>query len=349
MKTYSPKEELIRVLNGKKINYFPRGIPVFGPVVDMMKATGAYFPDANYIAEPMAKLAIAAHELGGWNAIMMPWASTIEMEALGCEVTIKKDNIADYPLWKKSVFKDAYDVKFGKDILKKGSFPAILKATKIVRDFIERKYNGDIPIISMFQGPFTIASYSIGFNKMFKYMIKDIKRAQKALDVISDLNILYANEMLKCGGDLVLLSDPVAEGLGSHEFKNTLLPVFKKITNAIKESKMIHICGKTSRIIKHLPESGFYGYSFDYPKLSIEFVKQSVGAKMKVIGSVPTITHLLDGTKEDVFKSSLYMIENGVDILAPSCGLPQYTPLQNVKAMAEAIEYWNKKRYGITF
>lgn len=349
MKIYSPKEELIRVLNGEKIGYFPRSIPVFGPVVDMMKATGAYFPDANYIAEPMTKLAIAAHELGDWNAIMMPWASTIEMEALGCEVTVKKDNIADYPLWKKSAFKDAYNVKFGKDILKKGSFPAIFKATKIVREIIEKKYNGEIPIVSMFQGPFTVASYSIGINKMFKYMIKDVKRAQKALDVVSDLSILYGTEMLRYGGDLVLMSDPVVEGLGSQEFKSIILPVYQKITNSIKGKKIIHVCGKTSRIIKHLLKSGFNGYSFDYPKLSIEFVRHSIGDKMKVIGSVPTITHLLNGTKEDVSKNSLYMIENGVNILAPSCGLPQYIPLQNVKAMSEAIKYWNKSKHKIDF
>jgi uroporphyrinogen-III decarboxylase len=66
----------------------------------MMKETGAFFPDANYKAEPMAKLALAAHEIGGWNLVMIPWASTVEMEALGCQVINKADDIAGYPQFK---------------------------------------------------------------------------------------------------------------------------------------------------------------------------------------------------------------------------------------------------------
>lgn len=82
MEVLSPKEELLRVLGGEAIGYFPRVIPLFSPIVDMMKRTGAYFPAGNYEAEPMAKLALAAHELGGWNAVILPWPSTVESEAM---------------------------------------------------------------------------------------------------------------------------------------------------------------------------------------------------------------------------------------------------------------------------
>lgn len=143
------------------------------------------------------------------------------------------------------------------------------------------------------------------------------------------------------------MSDPAAEGLGSDHFEQILLPIYKKINSAIDSKKMMHICGKTSRIINHLGNTGFNGYSFDYPKLQVEAVKKAVGSKMQVIGSVPTITHLLEGTKEDVINISLSMVSSGVDILAPSCGLPSYTPLDNVTAIAEAISIWNKEKFGI--
>lgn len=340
---YSPKEELKIILNGQNLGYFPRSIPVFGPVVDLMKITGAFFPEANYEAKPMAKLALAAHELADWNAIMMPWASTIEMEALGCKVNIK-NNIEDYPQFEKPVFEDIDRITFKNNILGKGSFPAIFEAIAIVRDKIVKKHNDAIPVICMFQGPFTIASYSIGFEKMFKYMIKDNKKAAKALDTISDLCITYAIKMLKSGGDFVLMSDPVSEGLGNNEFGEIMLPVLKKITANININKMIHICGKTNRILEHLSETGFDGYSFDYPKIQIDFLRQTVKNKMKIIGSVPTVTHLLEGSYSDVFDMSLFMIKSGVDILAPSCGLSTLTPIENIKAMSAAIKYWNESK-----
>jgi uroporphyrinogen-III decarboxylase len=62
---------------------------------------------------------------------------------------------------------------------------------------------------------------------------------------------------------------------------------------------------------------------------------------MKLIGSVPTITHLLDGTRDEVFSLSLSMIESGVHLLAPSCFTPPESPIENVRAMLEAIDHWN--------
>jgi len=344
MPLYTPKEELLKTLRGEKIGYFPRCVPIFTPVVDMMKKTGAYFPAANYVAEPMAKLAMAAHELGKWNATMIPWASTVEMEALGCEVLNRDDDIAGYPQFRKRAFTDAYDVSFGKDILEKGSFQAVFGATRIVRARIEKAYNGEIPIISMFQGPFTIASYIIGVNEMYKHMIRDVKRARAVLDVVSDLNILYGNRMLECGGDVIVMSDPAAEGLTGERFAEILLPVYQKIARSIKAPKIIHICGRTSKISPHLADSEFHGFSFDYPGVEVEDLQEKIGGKMALIGSVPTVSHLLEGTRQEVIDISLEMIKRGTDILSPSCGLPQYTPLENVQAIADAIGQWNVGR-----
>ena len=338
---YEPKEELIRVLRGEEIGYYPRTIPVFTPVVDMMKRYNAYFPAANYEAVPMAKLALAAHELGRWHCIMIPWASTVEMEALGCEVINRRDDIAAYPQFKRKAFDDANDVRFGNDILKRKPFPAVFEATKIAREKIDKQYNGEIPIVSMTQGPFTIAGYTIGINEMFKHMIKDRKRAEHALNVVSDLNILYANEMLRSGGDLLLMSDPAAEGLTPKQFESIVLPVYRKIAASVRCHKMLHICGRTGKLLDPIAESGFDGFSFDYPAVDVTLVTEKLKGRMRSIGSVPTVTHLLEGTVEDVIEISTYMIESGVDLLSPSCGLPQYTPLENVKAMAEAIDSWN--------
>jgi MtaA/CmuA family methyltransferase len=342
MPRQSPKQELLKTLRGEDIGYFPRCIPLFTPVVDMMKETESFFPAANYEAGPMARLALAAHELGGWNATMIPWASTVEMEALGCEVLNRDDDISAYPQFKRRAFEDAYDVTFGRDILEKGSIPAVLEATSIARERIDGAHGGEIPIVSMFQGPFTVASYVIGVNDMYRHMIRDVKRAKAVLDVVSDLSILYGNAMLQAGGDVIDMSDPAAEGLTGEQFGEILLPVYRKIARGIRGEKFIHICGRTSKIAAYLPDSGFHGFSFDYPGVEVELVRARVGRSMALIGSVPTVSHLLEGSRQDVVDISLEMIRRGTNILSPSCGLPQHTPLENVRALAEAVELWNE-------
>jgi [methyl-Co(III) methanol-specific corrinoid protein]:coenzyme M methyltransferase len=344
MKWLSPKEEVLRVLEGEDIGYFPRAIPLFSPIVDMMKHTGAYFPAGNYEAEPMARLALAAHELGGWNAVMLPWPSTVESEAMGCEVVSKDDDIAGYPQVKKRAFEDAYGVKLPKDILERGSFPAVFGAFKIVKETIEKKYSGEVLIVALSQGPFTIAGNVVGVDDMFRFVIKDVDKARAVLGVTSDLNIMYINRMLKCGADVVLLADPSAQGLTAPQFEKLLVPIYQKISGSVDARIMLHICGKTSKIAYHLPETGFEGFSFDYPSTTIEDLRKAFGKRLRLIGSVPTLSHLLNGTRKDVIEMTIHQIKEGVDILSPSCGLPQYSPLVNIRAMSDAIEIYNGRR-----
>ena len=82
----------------------------------------------------------------------------------------------------------------------------------------------------------------------------------------------------------------------------------------------------------------------DYPGVTLEQLREAVGDRIRLIGSVPTVTHLLEGTREDIMAISLDMMRRGTDMLSPSCGLPQYTSLENVRAIAEAIEKWNSDR-----
>jgi len=341
MQTYSPKEEVLRILSGGEIGYFPRAIPLFSPIVPMMESTGAFFPAGNYEAEPMAKLALAAHELGNWHSTMLPWPSTVESEAMGCRVVSRDDDIAGYPQVKEPAFADAYDVTLPKDILSRGSFRAVFGAFEIVKETVEEKYNGEVLIVALTQGPFTIAGNIIGVNDMFKHVIKDVDRARYVLEVTSDLNILYANRMIELGGDVVFLADPSAQGLTSPQFETLLVPVYRKISESVNARIILHICGKTAKIARHLPETGFEGFSFDYPSTTIAELRKAVQNRIKLVGSVPTLSHLLNGTREEVVEMTMSQIEQGVDIQSPSCGLPQYSPLANIRAMAEGIARYN--------
>ena len=351
MKKYTPKEELFKVLNKEDIGYFPRAITNWVPVSEVMKSIGqASLWDVFYKPEEMARLSIAIHEVCNWNSMGIGWAATNEMQALGCEISIGKDGIKSFPVLKNSIFDDPDDIKFKKNIINSEIFKVLFEATRVVKQVVKEKYNDGIPIFASVIGPLTITGYMIGMDRFFKLFIKNPKKVKYAFDVISDLNVLYANEILNNGADIIHFADPVAQGLNDKLFREFLIPGYQKISNSFKDVKIIcHICGKTDRILEALKESGFHGFSFDYPYTSFERVSEIIGKDMAVVGSVPTITHMLEGTREDVFNNSLEFIKKGVDILSGSCCPPLETPLDNLRAMADAIEYWNKKEYGLTF
>jgi [methyl-Co(III) methanol-specific corrinoid protein]:coenzyme M methyltransferase len=352
MKTYTPKEELRRVLNGENIGYFPRTIVNWVPVAEVMRSIGqTSLWEVFYIPEAMAKLALATHEVCKWNGIQIGWASTIEMEAMGCEIEMKKTGIGNFPKLVSSPFKESLDIHFNEnEVLNSNIFNVMFEATRLVKKSIVEKYDDGIPIYASVIAPLTVASYMTDINKILKFIIKDPERVKDLLDVVSDINILYAEKMLEAGAEFLHISDPVAQGLKSEQFENIVLPSLKKIRNSFQDVKIIlHICGKTGNILEHLPETGFDGFSFDYPSTYYEQVKEVIGDSMAIIGSVPTITHMLEGSKKDMFESSIGFITKGVDILSGSCCPPLDTPKENLRAMAEAIENWNRKKYGMTF
>jgi [methyl-Co(III) methanol-specific corrinoid protein]:coenzyme M methyltransferase len=51
-----------------------------------MEETGLAFSEVHQKAEPMARLALGAYILLGFDAVRLPFCQTIEAEALGCQV-----------------------------------------------------------------------------------------------------------------------------------------------------------------------------------------------------------------------------------------------------------------------
>ena len=335
MVAFTPREELLKIINNEEIKSFPQVIPINTPVLEEMESIKIYWPEGHRNLNEMTAIGKSTLQTG-FNAINIPFDMAVEAEALGCEIvwSNKKDDI---PQVREAKIGDITGIRIDEKILQKGRIPLVLKVIAM-----QRKNFPDYPILPLLVGPFTLACMITDINSMFKIMITDQQKSSEILDIMADFCILYGAEQYKNGADVILLLDPNVSGLGANQFENILIPVYRKITSTLKKGLIIHICGNIKRILKLIPECGFGGLSFDNPAMDIEFVKDTVGDKMKLIGAVPTVSCILDGTETDVFDKSLECIKKGVDLLAPSCCLPPNSKLRNLKKMVEAIKYWNE-------
>lgn len=335
MVAFTPREEFLKIINNEKIKRFPEVIPINTPVLEEMDSIKTYWPEGHRNLNEMIAIGKSTLQTG-FNAINIPFDMAVEAEALGCEIVWSNKKV-DIPQVREAKIRDITGISIDEKILQKGRIPLVLKVIAM-----QRKNFPDYPIIPLLVGPFTLACMITDINDMFKIMITDQQKSMEILDKMADFCILYGAEQYKNGADAVLLLDPNVSGLGANQFENILIPVYRKITDKLKKGLIIHICGNIKRILKLIPECGFDGLSFDNPAMDIEFVKDTVGDKMKLIGAVPTVSCILGGTEADVFDKSLDSIKKGVDLLAPSCCLPPNSKLNNLKKMAEAIKYWNE-------
>ena len=61
-----------------------------------------------------------------------------------------------------------------------------------------------------------------------------------------------------------------------------------------------------------------------------------------IVGNISTSETLFTGSVDDVKNDVKQALDDGVDVLAPSCGLAPASPIENIKAMVEARnEYYN--------
>jgi MtaA/CmuA family methyltransferase len=334
----TPAQLLNSILQEREYTGFPDIIPVNPPITSIMEKSGVYWPDAHRDAVLMADLAASCQEMLKFNAVNVPFDMTVEAEALGCEI-VWKEGISVTPQVKEHERDEKEVLSFGDDVFSRGRFPVVLKALSRLHD----RYKGAVPLISFMEGPFTVAGLVFGVNRVYKNLIKDPDHAKHLLNRLCELAKAYARLQLDAGADTIIMLDPNVMGLTVVQFNEFVLPLYLDITSRIDTPLILHICGNINPLLPSIAGSRFAALSFDYPAVQVASVKSALGDRMKIVGSVPTITHLLHGTRDEVFSLSLEMIESGVHLLAPSCFTPPGAPFENVKAMMDAIHHWNQQ------
>jgi [methyl-Co(III) methanol-specific corrinoid protein]:coenzyme M methyltransferase len=87
---------------------------------------------------------------------------------------------------------------------------------------------------------------------------------------------------------------------------------------------------------------GFDGISVEEAVDIPQAQKEIIEDNCVILGNISTSKTLLSGNSDEVKGDVKKAIDDGIDILAPSCGIAPNTPLDNIKAaISERNEYFN--------
>jgi [methyl-Co(III) methanol/glycine betaine-specific corrinoid protein]:coenzyme M methyltransferase len=307
-----------------------------------MQASGTQWPEAHFNSEKMATLAIAGHEVAGLEGIRYPFDGTAIAQTLGCtmgEGTFDtQPSINDFP------FKTADDVKdltVPENFLESERIKTILDATEIIK----KRADEDIPIIAGHLGPAAITLSLVGVRNYLMWFISNPDTIKELIKFGTDICIEYSNALLERGADVVCIPDSEAgpELIPPEFFETMIFPEYKRLNREIKGKTIAHMCGDSADILEKVATSGFDGISIE-EKVEIQYAKNAIGNNACLIGNVSPVHTLLGMKPEEVKEEAKQCIEDGVDILAPGCGLAPHTSLDNLKAFVAARdEYYLEK------
>ena len=346
--TMSPKERLLATLAHQPVDRIPVAQPLHTGTIELMKSSGAYWPEVHSNAELMATLSYEAHKVIGFESVRVPFDINIEAEAMGCELEYhsgRNKGLDIQPPVKETAVSETGDFSRVKDPNphKDGRMPVVLEAIKLLK----KRVSDTIPVISMVVGPFTVAAQLRGVDPFMREIMRKPAAALELIERARKVCIKYAQAMVEAGTDVVVIVDSTGscDLISPKQFDEFAKPFSKSLVNSLPVPAILHMCGKNDLLLTRMAEVA-PGISID-SMVDMAYAKQTVGKNTAMFGNINVNGVLLFGEPADVEKAVIECIEKGTDGLTTCCGIPPQTPTINLQTMVQtAKKHGFKKVYA---
>lgn len=333
----NPKERVFSVINHQK----PDRMPCFGAnstvTYEQMEKVGVFWPDGHEKGEAMAKQALAAYTVLGFDAVRVPFCQTFEAVALGC--TRKPGKIREAEgipgIEHPPPYKLDDTPEFPEDFLSRGYIPELLKAVR----FLKQELGDEVAIVAGIIGPFTIAGSLLDTVPLLKATFKAPEKIRPFLDVGEKAGTALAHALIDAGADIISCEDMTAspELIAPKTYLEFELEYQRRQFEAIAVPKILHICGNVDSIIGWMGQTGAEILSLE-PKADAKLAREKCGPDAVLMGGVDTATTLFMKDPETVRKGCEESIADGIQILAPGCAVAPGTPTENLLAMVNVAK-----------
>lgn len=333
---YTPKQRLLDTLDGRIKGALPVICP--GGMMSMVcreagVAQGPAWAEVHKNPQAMAQAALMLAEATGFENLGVPFCVTVEAEAMGSKVDY--GNVSVEPHVVEYAFNDGNLNSLSFHITgTSGRMPVVLEAISLLK-----QARPDLPIIGNMTGPVSLATSLIDPNQFFRLLKKDKPFVHKLIALVTEAIASFAEAQIKAGADVISLGDPTASGeiLGPTFFQEFAEPSLTRIIERIKSqgaNAILHICGDINPILPYLKATGASALSFD-AVMTIKNVRSIVG-NWVLMGNLSTFL-LSQGPLASIETASRRVIQEGIDIVAPACGLSTGTPAVNARALTDTV------------
>lgn len=300
---------------------------------ELMAEAGAWFPEAHTKPEAMARLALAGHELLGFDSVMPEYSVHQESAALGAEMDWGGPDMM--PDGKTFPHADFSDIVIPENLLEKPSMAVVFRALEILR----RAVGGRALIIGKVMGPWTMSYHMAGTqNFLMAVGRRKFDQVRKMIDSLAPVTIAFANAQFRAGADVVVVADHATGNLiGPGHYRDLLMPLHQQVMKEINGPVILHVCGRTIDRMAMFADTGIDVYHFESANDPAEALKE-VGGRISLTGCINNPRVLLEGSPEDVRAAVRATVKAGIKLISPECAVPLTTPIANLKALTAAVK-----------
>ena len=202
-------------------------------------------------------------------------------------------------------------------------------------------------------GPITVASSIMPIEVLLRATRKNPAGVRELLDAAVYQTLAFAEMFVEEFGSVSCgISDPVScsDVISLAQYEEFSHPaqvqLIEGLTRIVGRKPGLHICGKTSPLWEAMSDLAVASFSVDNCENLAE-AKERLGNRFALVGNVPPVDVMLNGTIDDVIASCKDCIRQGADsplgyTLATGCQVPIGTPRENFEAFIYAARTYGR-------
>lgn len=311
----------------------------------MMAAREAGANMHQYRSDPrvMARVHAEAAERYGLDAIMVDVDTVTLSGAVGVEVDLPEDN----PARSHGGFLDTLEAV--RDLE-----PVDLSRNERVQAWVEgvallvKDYGNEIFIRgNCDQSPFSLAASMRGMDHWLMDVAgqQDDELVHALLEYCTGIDCQFLKLMAGTGCHMLSQGDSPAgpDVLSPRLYATYALPYEKRVADCSHQlglPYLLHICGKTDRILAQMVEIGADALEIDY-KTNHQAAHDAFKDKVTFVGDIDPSGVIARGTPEQVKAKTNELLDVFADtprfILNAGCAIPADTPSENIRAMCACL------------
>jgi len=327
------REHLSAALDRRKVDRPPCVSPGQTAIAELQRMTGASCPQAHLDAELMARLASSTVSLGRQEGARVPFETTLDATAFGAETAmgtpLKQPYVTRHPL----PDREAVDQAVVPDPRTAGRAPVMLEAVRALS-------RGEAPVLCAVAAPFTLACFLHEERNTLSEMITDPLLVRDILSLAERWGSALIREALIAGADVIVIEDTWASGeiLPPEMYADFALPGESALARAAKEAgsrSILQLCGHPGANLELMGTCGADGLVV-HQDIDISEAREAISDECALIGNISPLA-IARMSPREITELGGRCVDDGVDVLAPACGLDPATPLRNLQAIAEAV------------
>lgn len=286
------------------------------------------------------------HRFSGLIQYMPDLGPVPEPAGIGAEITFTDDGVP----WANEFIETEGDLEklTPPDVENAGYMTRMLHNYRYMRNRID--YDIAVNFYSV-MSPWAIAALIRGVSNLMTDIISNPKFVHKLVQKCTEFEIMWLktmqSEVPPKYFDRILLNDDLASFVSLEQFREFILPSYQEVYGAFPGcQRWYHNDGNTTAVLEGIAEAGIQCFHFGY-QVDPVYAKQQIGDRVCLMGSIPPLQILREGTPGDVdeaVKAVIQMIGKGGGLIVSAGGyISEGTPLDNLEAMIRACEKYGKR------